>query len=106
MYLLNFPALQNVQQLFIAADRYRTGIALGGLKNGTNTTFTTPGDKFVHNLPYLTMHVYYNGQRLIYLDDYTVHESGGAGTGFDTVIMLIGPRFNDKVTADYVITAP
>lgn len=66
----------------------------------------SPGDKFVHNLPYLSIHIYYNGQRLIYLDDYSVLEGGGVGTGFDTVILLIGPRMNDKLTADYVITAP
>ncbi len=108
MYLLNFPALQNVQQLFIAADRYRTGQTLVGLKNGSNLTFSLPGptEKFVHNLPFLSIHVYYNGQRLVYLDDYAVAESGGSGTGFDTVIMMVAPRFRDKVFADYVITTP
>jgi hypothetical protein len=106
MYLVNFPSLQNLQQQFIAADRYRTGQALIGVKNGVNYTFKTPGtDKFVHNLPFISIHVYLNGIRLTLLDDYTIVESGGVGTGYDTVILEVAPRAMDKVFADYIITS-
>lgn len=106
MYLVNFPALQNLQQQFIAADRFRTGQALTGVKNGANFTFKTPGtDKFAHNLPFLSIHVFLNGIRLSLLDDYTIAESGGVGSGYDTVILEVAPRAMDKVFADYVITA-
>lgn len=107
MYLINFLNLQTAQQLFIAVGRYRTGQGLVGPKNGSNQTYTTPGlEKFVHNLPFLSIQVYYNGVRLTLLDDYTIAESGGSGTGYDTVILEVAPRANDKLLVDYVITAP
>lgn len=104
MYLVNYLSLQTAQQLFIAVSRYRTEQGLVGAMNGTNTTFTTPsGDRFVHNLPFLTIAVYYNGLRLSLLDDYMLVESGGPGTGFDTVLMSIAPVPPDHLTADYVL---
>jgi hypothetical protein len=107
VYLINYLNLQTAQQLFIAVGRFRTGQGLVGLKNGTNRTFSTPGlEKYVHNLPFLTMQVYLNGVRLAILDDYTVVESGGPGTGYDTIILEVSPRGNDHLLADYVITAP
>lgn len=103
MYLLNYLSLQLAQQLFVAVGRYRTGVGLVGPKDGVNATFTTPGlEKYTHNLPYLSIAVFYNGQRLLLLDDYIVVESGGSGTGYDTIIMGVAPRVGDKVSADYV----
>jgi len=107
VYLLNYLSLQLAQQLFIAVGRYRTGIGLLGAKDGINSTYTTPGlEKYVHNLPYLSIAVYYNGQRLILLDDYVVIEGGGSGSGYDTIIMVISPKPGDKVYADYVTSGP
>lgn len=104
MYLVNFPALQNLQQQFIAADRFRTGQTLVGPKNGLNLTFQLAGtDKFVHNLPFLSVHVYYNGVRLALLYDYTISESGGSGTGYDTIVLEVAPRVRDTILADYVV---
>lgn len=106
MYLLNYLSLQLAQQLFISVGRYRTGIGLLGAKDGVNSTYTTPGlETFVHNLPYLSIAVFYNGQRLTLLDDYVIMESGGSGAGYDTVILVISPKPGDKVSADYVATA-
>lgn len=103
MYLINFLSLQTASQLFIATSRFRTGIDLLGLKNGSNLTYVVPGgDKFTHNLPFLTIQVYFNGQRLKLLDDYTISESGGAGTGYDTVTMEVSPNSDDKLLVDYV----
>lgn len=105
MYLVNFLNPQTVNQRFIAAVRFRTGVELLGAKDLVNSTYTVPfGDTFTHNLPFLTIQVYLNGQRLKLLDDYTVVESGGVGTGHDTVVLEISPHPDDKVTADYVAT--
>lgn len=102
MYPLNqvFPTAQ-----FIQTQRYRTGLGLVGPINGVNLTFLVPGgDKFTHNLPFLSIAVYFNGVRLTLLDDYTIAESGGFGTGFDTVIMAVAPKPGDHLLADYVTT--
>ena len=105
MYLVNYLSLQTAQQLFIAARRYRTGQGLLGPKTGLNYTFIVPGgEKFVHNLPFLTIAVYFNGVRQTFIDDYAIIESGGAGTGFDTVVMNVAPLYFDHLTADYVVT--
>lgn len=105
MYLVNFPSISSLFQQFIAADRFRTAQGLLGPKNSINTTFTLPsGEKFTHNLPFLTIHVYYNGVRLALLDDYTIQESGGVGSGYDTVILEFAPRSLDHLFADYIIS--
>ncbi len=107
MYLLNPLTIQFAEQLFISIDRYRSAQGLVGSKDGVNVTFTTPGlELFVHNLPFIDISVYYNGIRLSLLDDYFVAESGGPGTGFDTVIMGIPPLYNDHLFADYILAAP
>lgn len=73
---------------------------LAGPVNGLNVVFTTP-ETFAHAPPGISIRVYLNGQRVLLVDDYTVAESGGPGTGFDTVIMVEAPRSGDKVFADY-----
>lgn len=105
MYLINFLSLQTASQLFIATTRFRTGSGLVGVQNGSNVTFTVPGgDVFTHNLPFLSIQVYRNGQRLKLIEDYTIQESGGAGTGYDTVIFEVAPLADDNLLADYVAT--
>lgn len=107
MYLVNFFNLQAAQQLFVAADRFRTGQPLTGSQDGANVTFTVPvGDKFTHNLPFFSIQVYWNGVRQKLLDDYIVIESGGFGTGFDTVVLTIPPIPTDNLLVDYVATGP
>lgn len=101
MYLVNFFSSQS--SAAIPVGRLRTGQKLLGVKDGANLTFTVPfGDKFAHNLPFLSIHVFYNGVRLTLLDDYLISESGGSGTGYDSVTLLVAPVSADKVTADYV----
>ena len=82
-----------------AADA-REGVVLAGVCNGVNPTFSAP-EVFVHAPPGLSARVYLNGQRLLLTDDFTVAESGGPGTGFDTVILQHAPVVGDKVFADY-----
>jgi hypothetical protein len=103
VYLVNFLSLQTASQLFLSSARFRTGQNLVGAKNGSNLAFTVPdGDKFTHNLPFLTIQVYFNGQRLKLIDDYVINESGGPGSGYDTIILEVAPRLADKVWVDYV----
>jgi hypothetical protein len=81
----------------------RWDIELLGAKNGANPVFTTP-DKF--DPDYFV--VYWNGRRLFVGDDYLVSESGGPGTGYDTITLLwtkLLPRAADRVTADYLRAA-
>ena len=108
MYLLNPLTIQVAQQLFIQVNRYRVGQSLVGAKDGVNVLYTTPGlENFAHNLPFFDISVYYNGHRLKLLDDYTVVESGGAGTGFDSILLVIlPPESDDHLLADYIIAVP
>lgn len=104
MYLLNYLSLQNAQAMFLAVGRLRTQQILVGPIDGLNQTYLIPsGEKFSHQLPYLTVAVYYNGQRLILLDDFIVQESGGPGLGYDTVVFGFSPKPGDKLMVDYVV---
>lgn len=105
MYLVNQLSLQVAQQLFIATSRFRVGQHLVGLKDGVNVTYFTPGpEKYTHNLPFLDISVYFNGSRLVLLSDYLVTESGGVGTGFDSIVLLVPPPLpDDQLTADYIL---
>jgi len=82
-------------------DRFRYQDELTGTKNGVNAIFTTAED-FVQG----TIQIYWNGVRLFegVALDYTTSESGGVGTGFDTVTFTAGkmPVVTDFLAADYV----
>lgn len=78
--------------------------ALAGTINNANTVFTTsvdfqPGSEAV----------YFNGNRQQEgaSSDYVRSESGGVGTGHDTITFAVAPRFrtgsktDDSVTIDY-----
>lgn len=105
MYLINYLNALTIRQLFVAAARYRTGQELQGTKNGVNTSFRVPGgDHYTHNLPFMTVQVYLNGQRLRLLEDYGVGESGGPGTGYDLIELAVAPSGYDALTADYIAT--
>lgn len=103
MYLINYLTLQTADARYIAMQRVRTGRELSGPIDGLNVSFRVPSaDKFVHDLPLLSIDVYYNGVRLALSDDYTVSESGGVGTGYDTVVLGIPPLPGDHLLADYL----
>ena len=79
---------------------------LTGVINGINTVFTTSVD-FVAN----SEAAFFNGVRQHpgASNDYTISESGGVGTGFDTITFAIAPRArpgvkpDDRVTVDYEV---
>lgn len=104
MYLVNFLSLDTAHAIFIAASRFRTAQSLVGVRDGVNVTFRLPGsERFVNNLPFSTIVVYLNGVRLALLDDYIAVESGGFGTGYDTVVLNEAPFADDHLIADYVV---
>lgn len=73
-----------------------------GIVNGINTVFTTSVD-FVLNSEV----VWFDGVRLQKNDDYTRSESGGLGTGYDTITFMdppparTAPRDNTIVSIQY-----
>jgi hypothetical protein len=85
---------------------WREKIPLIGLRNGLNQTFYTP-EKFINgsyfgNLFHLTIE--HNGKELYENIDYTIGESSGAGTGYDTInIYSITPVTHSLLFATYVV---
>jgi hypothetical protein len=99
----------------LAPTKFRTGVPLVGLKNGANRIFQTTPDYFVHD-PTGTgrdIEVWHNGRRLILTavpdpsqGDFIVSESGGVGTGFDTVTLLtFAPVGKSTLVADYALAS-
>ena len=82
-------------------------IQLIGAVDGVNTTYKIPSGTWIQSGPYKII-VYKNGVKQVYLDDYIIAESGGVGTGFDTVILAVPPTPTplpvDIITADYYIS--
>lgn len=95
---------------------FRQNVPLVGTFDGANRIFTIPNsEKFVngsissgtaflnHEFRILIRH---NGRGLVESVDYLVSESGGTGTGYDTIIFIsLTPRVRDSGTliADYVV---
>ena len=82
----------------------RWDIELIGPIDGVNKIFTVP-DIFV-DIGNAKIRVYLSGQRILQGvdNDYLISESGGPGTGYDTVTLLgPAPVPGDKITADYLV---
>ncbi len=85
-----------------ATAQWRSQVAL--VPTGNPLVFTTP-EPFLHVPPGASIALYYNGQRLEsgLGNDFTVSESGGPATGYDTVTLLFSPHVGDKFRADYFV---
>ncbi len=70
-----------------------------GTQNGINATFTT-ATKFIHTSSFKEV-IFSNGLRNHIPEDYAIAESGGPGTGYDTIIFVIPPDGDDVLTIDY-----
>lgn len=89
----------------------RIGVSLIGPKDGANRIFRTTPDYFVHSPGGngKTIEIWHNGRRLAQtgasnpeLGDYTVEESGGVGTGYDTINLLtFAPVGRSSLLANY-----
>lgn len=87
---------------------WREKIPLIGMRNGSNRTFYTP-DKFINgsyfnNIFHITIE--HNGKELYENIDYSIAESGGPGTGYDTInIFSLTPNSHSLLYATYAIKA-
>ena len=89
---------------------FKQDVSLIGTQDGSNRVFTTP-DKFIQGIygnNSFAIRVRFNTRVLVDDVDYMVSESGGAGTGFDTVTFLrnLKPDSQDIVVVDYVVEVP
>jgi hypothetical protein len=84
----------------IAQARVRTGLV--GDKDGINQQFRTAED--FKRLGNVIEWVYLNGQLLREgaSNDYVASESGGAGTGFDTITFAFPPLAVDDLSIIYI----
>lgn len=90
---------------------FREGIPLVGVTNGANRIFRVPvPDKFIDGVlddNQFSINVFHNGNRRIKNVDFIVSESGGAGTGFDTVeFVSFTPDVKSKIIANYFVARP
>jgi hypothetical protein len=101
---LTFPVTRVAAVLLrprTAAPLEVVGGSLIGDIDGANLVFTTP-DKFLREVGGRTIRVMYNGVRQEEGLDYTLSESGGLGTGYDTVTVLDKPpKSGDRLLVDY-----
>lgn len=70
----------------------------------TSFTLTSGGKAFNDPAKQVVMNIYLNGQRQVVggTEDYTLSESGGAGTGFDTISFTYTPRSADRLIVNYL----
>lgn len=93
-----------LQQVGGISYLWKEDIRLIGLLNGTNRTFFTP-DKFIngaYNGNVFAPTVMHNGKRLFENIDFTIGESAGPGTGFDTINLIsFTPNTHSLLNATY-----
>jgi hypothetical protein len=70
-----------------------------GIQNSINTIFYT-ATKFLAR-PNDGATVFFNGMRMNIGNDYLISESGGPGTGYDTIIFINPPVVSDILRIDY-----
>jgi hypothetical protein len=89
----------------------KQNVPMIGIINGINRIFSIPiPDKFINGSFHgniFKIQVFHNGRELDETIDYIVSESGGVGTGYDTIILIsFSPRANSKMYCNYVIRNP
>jgi len=86
---------------------FKQSIELIGLKDNINRTFITP-DKFINgsfgNNEFRIL-IRHNGRVLVPNCDFVLSESGGVGTGYDTINLTFTPHPISELYADYVTEA-
>jgi len=87
---------------------WKEKIPLIGMRDGINRTFYIP-DKFINGLYYgnlFNITILHNGKELSENCDFTISESGGPGTGYDTINLIsFTPNKHSSLVATYVIIA-
>lgn len=83
--------------------RWNKGLV--GTKDGVNTSYIVPDTSFIQSGE-IVIRVYRNGRRMTIgaSNDYTVSESGGVGTGYDTITFNgPAPLSYEVLAADYMV---
>lgn len=110
-YQLSNNSIEYIQTKITAGSigyLWREKISLIGLRDGANKTFFTP-DKFINgtylgNIFHIT--VEHNGKELYENIDFTIGESSGAGSGYDTLNLIsMTPNNHSLLYATYAIKA-
>lgn len=86
---------------------WREEISLIGLRDGSNRTFYTP-DKFLNGIfttgDKFHINIKHNGKDLYESIDYTIGESSGPGTGYDTINLIsLTPNSHSLLFATYAV---
>ena len=84
---------------------FKQQVTLAGIRDGINRIFSTP-DKFINGLlgnNDFHILIKHNGRDLVENIDYFIAESGGTGSGFDTIILNFSPKPRSVLIADYVV---
>lgn len=84
---------------------FKQGQQLIGTLNGINRIFTT-SEKFINGTwgnNIFKILIRHNGRSLVENIDYTVSESGGLGSGYDTISFTFAPTPTSILSADYVV---
>jgi len=85
---------------------FKQGVPLVGARDSINRIFTVP-DKFLQGAlgnNDFRITIIHNGRTLIETTDYIVSESGGAGTGFDTIEMVsLTPNEYSQLISSYMV---
>jgi len=97
MKVLQFDAGFLVEIDILAEQSF--SIEPSGIVDGSNPVHTTP-----EAFDVATIRVYRNGQRQTLGDDFTASESGGVGTGYDTITFAAActPKTGETIRVDYV----
>lgn len=85
---------------------FKEEISLIGMKNGVNKIFYTP-EPFINGLYFnnsFHIEIKHNGKAVYENTDYTIAESGGPGTGYDTINFIqFAPLVKSTLVAWYAI---
>jgi hypothetical protein len=87
---------------------FKENISLVGARDGVNRLYKVPApDKFINGLfqnSEFNISVYHNGKLLEQNIDFLVAESGGVGSGYDSVIFInYSPIARSRLLASYVV---
>lgn len=88
---------------------HKVNVSLLGVQDGSNRTFTTPDIFLNEDLSgdLLTISIFHDGNRLVEDEEYVLIESGGAGTGFDTIVITaFKPKAKSKIRVNYFTDIP
>lgn len=87
---------------------FKQNISLIGARDGNNRIYNVPApDKFINGIfrnNEFKILIRHNGKGLEEGVDYIVSESGGSGTGYDTIIFIsMSPAPRSRLLCDYVV---